>query len=192
MSNNQTHQQILEAAFKLFAEHGIDKTSLAMIAAEVGITKPAIYYHFSSKEALIAFIFEETFRDYTFSHYFKLDEFTKENFETLLVENGLKMLPQEEEEYSVLRVLNEFLLAVSRQDVYQQRLYDIEEDFLLGFTALMEKGVELGVVAPDKISAKAYVLALVIDNLSNFMLMGFNPDVREVWAEAVAGVLIRP
>ncbi|ARO63556.1 Transcriptional regulator, TetR [Bacillus cereus] len=59
--NLQTSQNIVEASFKLMAEHGIEKMSLSMIAKEVGISKPAIYYHFSSKEALVDFLFEEIF-----------------------------------------------------------------------------------------------------------------------------------
>lgn len=68
--NLQTSQNIVEASFKLMAEHGIEKMSLSMIAKEVGISKPAIYYHFSSKEALIDFLFEEIFSGYHFVSYF--------------------------------------------------------------------------------------------------------------------------
>lgn len=53
--NLQTSKNIVEASFKLMAEHGIEKMSLSMIAKEVGISKPAIYYHFPSKEALVVF-----------------------------------------------------------------------------------------------------------------------------------------
>ena len=59
--NLQTSQNIVEASFKLMAEHGIEKMSLSMIAKEVGISKPAIYYHFSSKEALVDFYLKKFF-----------------------------------------------------------------------------------------------------------------------------------
>ena len=48
----QTKQQIISIAFNLFINNGYEKTSLADIAKQIGITKPAIYYHFESKEAL--------------------------------------------------------------------------------------------------------------------------------------------
>ena len=48
--NLQTSQNIVEASFKLMAEHGIEKMSLSMIAKEVGISKPVIYYHFLLKK----------------------------------------------------------------------------------------------------------------------------------------------
>lgn len=61
--NLQTSQHIVDASFKLMAEHGIEKMSLSMIAKEVGISKPAIYYHFPSKEALVDFYLKRFFLD---------------------------------------------------------------------------------------------------------------------------------
>jgi AcrR family transcriptional regulator len=45
----QTRQQILETAQRLFAEFGYDATSIQMIADEMGLTKAAVYYHFRAK-----------------------------------------------------------------------------------------------------------------------------------------------
>ncbi|MBP1992735.1 TetR/AcrR family transcriptional regulator [Paenibacillus eucommiae] len=187
---NNTYQDILEAAYKLVAELGIDKTSLSMIASEVGISKPAIYYHFSSKEVLIDFLFEETFKNYNFSAYFSIEEYTQQNFEQLLISNGLQMLPKEDEAFNVLRVLNEFLLAVSRKEKYHQRLIKIQEDFLSGFSDLLTRGAALGVISPDNTVAKAHMLSLVIDNISNFMLMGIKLDYKDIWMTTVKSVIL--
>ncbi|MDQ0174922.1 TetR/AcrR family transcriptional regulator [Bacillus chungangensis] len=187
---NKTSQNIVEAAFKLFAEHGIEKTSLSMIANEVGISKPAIYYHFSSKEALIDFLFEEIFSDFYFSYYFSPDQYTVHNFEELLIKEGLNMLAEHDEDQHVLRVLNEFVLTVGRNQKYQQRLMDMQADFLNGFSNLLMKGMELGVVLPEQTEAKAHMLAMVLDNISNFMLMGFKLNYRDIWIEAVKSVII--
>lgn len=48
----QTKEQIMSVALKLFINNGYERTSLTDIAKQIGITKPAIYYHFESKEAL--------------------------------------------------------------------------------------------------------------------------------------------
>lgn len=47
-----TKQDIARAALELFLIKGYENTSLNDIADEVGLTKPAIYYHYESKDAL--------------------------------------------------------------------------------------------------------------------------------------------
>ena len=49
-----TRERILEVAAELFIEHGYDTTSLREIADRLGFTKAALYYHFQSKEDLLA------------------------------------------------------------------------------------------------------------------------------------------
>ncbi|WP_345800380.1 TetR/AcrR family transcriptional regulator [Microbacterium sp. AZCO] len=46
--------QILEVAVALFNEQGYDATSVADLAARLGLTKSALYHHFDSKEQLLA------------------------------------------------------------------------------------------------------------------------------------------
>ena len=44
---------LLEAAFRVFADRGYRAARLEEVAAEAGLTKGAIYYHFDSKEELL-------------------------------------------------------------------------------------------------------------------------------------------
>ena len=50
---SDTKQRIQEAARELFAQQGVQRTGLQEIADRLGITKPALYYHFSSREELV-------------------------------------------------------------------------------------------------------------------------------------------
>lgn len=47
-----TKNKIINSAIKNFLNLGYEKTSLSLIASEVGIKKPSIYYHFKNKEEL--------------------------------------------------------------------------------------------------------------------------------------------
>jgi AcrR family transcriptional regulator len=46
--------QLVRAASRLFAERGFRSVSMEDLAAEAGVSGPAVYRHFASKEALLA------------------------------------------------------------------------------------------------------------------------------------------
>jgi AcrR family transcriptional regulator len=51
-SHEDTHQQILHAAERLFAAGGYDATGVAEICRAAGVSKGAFYHHFTSKHDL--------------------------------------------------------------------------------------------------------------------------------------------
>ena len=52
MTDNTTHDKIIDAATSIFAEKGYNGTSMREIAEALDITKAALYYHFSAKEEI--------------------------------------------------------------------------------------------------------------------------------------------
>jgi AcrR family transcriptional regulator len=50
---SDTRERIQEVARELFKQQGVQRTSLQDIADKLGITKPALYYHFTSREDLV-------------------------------------------------------------------------------------------------------------------------------------------
>jgi AcrR family transcriptional regulator len=50
---SDTRQRIQDVARELFAARGVQRTSLQDIADRLGLTKPALYYHFASREELV-------------------------------------------------------------------------------------------------------------------------------------------
>jgi AcrR family transcriptional regulator len=58
-----TRQRIQEVARELFSEKGVQRTSLQDIANRLNITKPALYYHFSSREELVRSILQPLIED---------------------------------------------------------------------------------------------------------------------------------
>lgn len=53
MKREDRERQLLDVAESVFAEHGYQDTTMEIIAAAAGITKPVIYDHFGSKENLL-------------------------------------------------------------------------------------------------------------------------------------------
>ncbi|TPQ20811.1 TetR/AcrR family transcriptional regulator [Streptomyces sporangiiformans] len=57
-----TRQRIQDVALELFAEQGYEKTSLREIAERLEVTKAALYYHFKTKEEILASLQEDLSR----------------------------------------------------------------------------------------------------------------------------------
>jgi len=56
MTSVQRREQLIRVARDLFAEHGVEATSVEEIAATAGVSKPIVYEHFGSKDGLYAVV----------------------------------------------------------------------------------------------------------------------------------------
>ena len=57
-SGEQTRQRILDAAYRQFRQKGYTRVSMDEIAAATTVTKRTLYYHFESKDQLLAAVLE--------------------------------------------------------------------------------------------------------------------------------------
>jgi len=55
--------RVIEAALVLFAEHGVNGTSLQMIADDLGISKASVYYQFHSKDEIVLAVIRPVFAE---------------------------------------------------------------------------------------------------------------------------------
>ncbi len=106
MSSNapsSTRDEIARAALRLFAERGYRETSMEEIAREVGISKPAIYHYFGSKEDL----FRSLLRHIQELHHRAHDELRAKHLPLpeLLAENVRQMLRAVREEHDIIRIM---------------------------------------------------------------------------------------
>jgi AcrR family transcriptional regulator len=190
MRNKQeTYELIVETAYKMFAENGFDKTSLAMIAKEVGISKPAIYYYFDSKEKLIDFLFEEICKEIMNQYTLTVDDLTVNDFEQFLLNLGSKMIEEQEMDVYFNKIFNEYILLATRKDKYMNQLNKIQRGYFENFRKLMNHGVKIGIVDERNVESKSNMLVMVIDNIGNFILTGLELDYKGIWEEAVKSVL---
>jgi AcrR family transcriptional regulator len=61
--HTDTRQRIQEIALELFTEQGYEATSLREIAERLGVTKAALYYHFKTKDDIVASLMEDRVSD---------------------------------------------------------------------------------------------------------------------------------
>ena len=62
MTREQRRQQLIDVARGLFADKGLDGTSVEEIAAHAEVSKPVVYEHFGGKEGLYAVVVDQEVR----------------------------------------------------------------------------------------------------------------------------------
>ncbi|WP_158888383.1 TetR/AcrR family transcriptional regulator [Amycolatopsis anabasis] len=62
-AREDTRARLLTTALRLFTEHGVEGTSLQMIADALGVTKAAVYYHFKTKDEITEAVTEPVLRE---------------------------------------------------------------------------------------------------------------------------------
>ena len=76
-----TKEQILETALELFAQSGYLGTSMSDIAGELGITKGALYKHYTSKQEILSSIVERMNKmDYERAEEYEMPEAEPDGF----------------------------------------------------------------------------------------------------------------
>ena len=64
-TKGETRGRLLDTALGLFTLHGVEGTSLQMIADALGVTKAAVYYHFKTKDEITEAVAEPALREFT-------------------------------------------------------------------------------------------------------------------------------
>jgi len=142
-----TKEKILINALKLFEKNGIRNTSLTSIAKSVGITKPAIYNHFSSKEELIKSLYSYCREESKKNSVKSFDDFLSECEEKTVVELLFEIIKSYQNFYAN-EIGNIFWNMITQEQFFEKDASKIvmEETVLMKsttkllFSKLMEKG----------------------------------------------------
>src|SRR5436309_13721784 len=86
MTGRERREQLLDIGRRLFAQRGLDGTSIEEIAAQAGVSKPVVYEHFGGKEGLYAVVVDrEMDRFLTMANRLLEGEDTRAKFEAAAI-----------------------------------------------------------------------------------------------------------
>ena len=150
---------IVTAATELFMQKGYAATSMSMLAAKVGISKPALYHHFSSKEAVFIGCIQNGYSDHVEQleailavagedHFVRLEQMQKAVYDALVYSNAGRLSPiiaetsQRFPEVAMMfyeqfigpmyRILTDFLADGIARDIFVQTDKDAFEQVFFG------------------------------------------------------------
>lgn len=185
----ETYQKMIDVAIYYFAKDGIQKTSFSKIADVLQMTKPSLYYYVKSKDELVQKVFDYIYEDYNFSAYFDEQSLKPKKIASYLLEGGLQFLHEIEEQSIIVNLLNEFNLYANRVKLKDSTFFDkisaAQQSFFIGF----EKALIVAGIPDYKVKLRAQTLALMLDNIQSYKLMGVELDADELWEHTVKQAL---
>lgn len=156
-------EQIVDAAIRRFTHFGIQKTNLSEIAVDLGISKPALFYYYPDKDALVAAVEERIIGSYI--HAVEQQFTGNDTVETAL----LKLIEVRMEFFERYFMMSSHLertdpaLVGTRMAKVKQTLREREVELLV---RLFERGMALGEVKPLDASKTADLLLHTISALA--------------------------
>ncbi|MDR2542099.1 MAG: TetR/AcrR family transcriptional regulator [Treponema sp.] len=156
--------KIIDAAFRVWGRNFYRKTSLSQLAGELGVSKPALYRHFKSKQALTEAMTEQFLDDFAAS--------IRDDFEKALDEND----PDKGISTIIRGICGFFAQNVYALLFFLINIYDHKLDGFSLAQQLKSRGVDMAVI--QTIIEKKYigdpkVIRLVFATLS-FLMANFH------------------
>lgn len=184
---NKTKRSIFESAIKVFSIYGYDGATMDEIAAEAGVAKGTLYYHFKSKEEIFRYIIEEGMKLISS----RIEEVVKQESDSI---SKLKALCKVQLSL-VYDNRNFFKVIMSQlwgQELRQLQLRESIEQYIKDIEEYLEEAMKDGFIKNGDKSFMAYTIFgmlcsaavyelinedknnidEVVDNLMNYILRG--------------------
>jgi len=177
-------EQIIEAALKVFAERGVDKTRMEDIGAEAGLSKATLYLYFKTKNALTEVILRRLFEYLLRS--FQIPGAGEGSaakqlraFATRLVEEIHRLRP-------LLPLLYEFYALGLRTSAARKVLGEFVGEFIATLSPIIQAGVETGELRAVDAEKAAIALAAMLEG--TLLLWAFAPERVDIETQMVYGM----
>ena len=176
--------------YDLVAEVGYDKASIGKICDRVGISKPSVYYYFSSKEEIFTALLDSMFPviDYQRDYSLIVDP---AGFKSALIELGNSIIGSYRSDEKRRRVLAEVSIQANRIPAIRERHVLATKRTMAALQDILSHGVEIGAFRSDtNVSLYMQILYTVLEGTSNTVAQDEGVDEKSVWA-GVVGFMFR-
>ena len=141
-SQNVRRQQILDAAIPLFAEKGFHKTSMNDIVAASGVSKGGWYWHFKSKDDVIATVLKQFFTR-------EIEAFTQLIMADMPASSKLQLMVQGitaelQSSADLLSISLEFFALAARQEKIRLFIREYYRTFSVLLAQVLQQGFDAG------------------------------------------------
>jgi len=177
-------EQIIEAALKVFAEHGVEKARMEDVGAVAGLSKATLYLYFKTKDALVGAIMKRLF--VSMLHSFRIPDTSEGTIREQLRQFGAQLVNELHRMRPLMPLLYEFYAMGLRKSTAREVLGEFVTEFIAILAPVIEQGVasgELGAVDAEKV---AIALGAMLEG--TLLLWAFAPERVDMEAQIAYGM----
>jgi TetR/AcrR family transcriptional regulator len=148
-------EQLMRAALKMFTQRGYAATTVRELVKEAGVTKPALYYYFASKEGLFLELMRTHFgRLEAVVDVYRQGRGSVRKRLTAMLDKGFSYVQQDRD---FIRLMHAAYFGPPGEapyfdfDAYHQRYHDL-------IARLLEEGIERGEFCPGNAGDMAWIV----------------------------------
>ncbi len=176
-------EQIIEAALKVFAEHGVEKARMEDIGAEAGLSKATLYLYFKTKDALIGVILRRLFA--SMLHGFRTPAASADPVKEQLRQFAARLVAELRRMRPLLPLLYEFYAMGLRKSAAREVLGEFVAEFIAILAPVIEQGVASGELRAVDAEKVAIALAALLEG--TLLLWAFAPERVDLEAQILYG-----
>ena len=169
-------KEIFEAALNVFSEKGFDKTTLDEVADKVGISKPAIYLYFNSKEDLFFSMIYDRVKDieYELNEIIKMEDHAIKKIEALIVFK-IKFYKKNLRFFKILHNMEFEIINLKSATKLKKKFLKRYKDYINKISNLMQQCIDDGYLKnEDKYFYTFSLLGLINQNILRFIIFDNN------------------
>ncbi len=185
MTEQDARAQILTAAMTLFARQGFANTSMNDIVRESGLSKGGVYWHFKSKDDLIAAIFDSFFggQETILANVL----ISQGNAAEKLTQLGQLAGADLESVFAQFPTSLEFYSLAARSDTLRERLRQFYDEYHRHICVLLQEGIDEGIWAVETaVSPTAHVLISTFEGV--ILLWSLFPETMHIGEQMATAV----
>lgn len=176
-------EQIIEAALKIFAEHGVEKARMEDVGSEAGLSKATLYLYFKTKDALIGVILRRLFA--SMLRGFRTPATGEGAVKEQLRQFAARLVAELRRMQPLLPLLYEFYAMGLRKSAAREVLGEFVAEFIAILAPVIAQGVASGELRAVDAEKVAIALAALLEG--TLLLWAFAPERVDLEAQILYG-----
>ncbi len=169
-------KEIFEAALKVFSEKGFDKATLEEVADKVGVSKPAIYLYFKSKEDLFFSMIYDRVKDIEdeLNEIIKMQTQAIKKIEALIVFK-IKFFKKNLSFFKIMHNMEFKIVSLKSAPKFKKKFSNKYKKYINKISNIMQQCIDEGYLKnDDKYFYTFSLLGLINQNIFRFIILDNN------------------